>query len=179
MISAEMREIREVEERKCNIIITEIPEEGDTKEEDKPKLTAVGVVNGDNTKTVVEKLFNKLGLKNNTEIKEVIRIPQRREGHQGDHTRKVLVKLANPKMQKNILEKAKEIKNIGHGWESTYISPDLTKKQREKAFQLREEKRQRTAAGEVNLVIRNGAVVVKQQRSPSPLSSGRGQQSST
>ena len=180
MISAEMRELREVEERKCNIIITEIPEEGETKEEDRPKLTAIGVVNGDNTKAVVEKLFDKLGvLNNNAEIKEVIRIPQRREGHQGEHPRKVLVKFTNPKTQKNILDKAKGMKDIGHGWESTYISPDLTKKQREKAFQLRVEKRQRTAAGEANLVIRNGAVVVKQQRNSPPLSSGSARQAAT
>ena len=96
------------------------------------------------------------------EITEVIRIPQRIEGHHDSRPRKVLVKLANPKMRYAILEKAKEVKGIGNGWESTYISPDLTKKQREEAFQLRQERRRRTDAGEKNLIIKNGAVVAKE-----------------
>ena len=59
---------------------------------------------------------------------------------------------------------------------SPIISPDLTKKQREKAYQLRVEKRRRTEAGEINLIIRNGAVVVKQQQNnPPPFQPGRDQ----
>ena len=56
------------------------------------------------------------------------------------------MKLTEPKMQKKVLEKAKNMKNIV-GWSTTYISPDFKKAQREKAFQLRVEKRRRTAAG--------------------------------
>ena len=128
------------------------------------KLNALGVQNGDNTQQVILKIFDKLGVKNTTEIAEVKRIPQRMEGHPEGKPRKVLVKLANSKMQKIVLEKAKGMKKIGNGWETTFISPDLTKKQREKAYQLRVEKRRRTEAGETNLVIRNGAVVVRQPR---------------
>ena len=58
--------------------------------------------------------------------------------------------------------------NLGYGWERSYISPDLTKKQREKAFQLREERRRRTEAGETNLIIRNGEIVIKEARSDRP-----------
>ena len=73
------------------------------------------------------------------------------------------MKLNKPKMQKKVLEKAKNMKNIV-GWSTTYISPDLTKAQREKAYQLRVERRRRSAAGETNLVIRNGAVVARESR---------------
>ena len=176
IISAELREIKEVEERKSNLIITEIPEEGGTSEEGERKLTAIGVVEGDDTKKVVEKIFVKLGVNENIEIVEAKRIPQRIAGQDGNNTRKVLVKLTNPKMQKIILEKAREMKRLGNGWEKSYISPDLTKKQREKAYQLRVEKRRRTEAGEMNLIIRNGAVVVKQQQNnPPPFQPGRDQ----
>ena len=93
------------------------------------------------------------------------------EGHSSEQPRKVLVKLASPKMQKAVLEKAKDMKKVGNGWETTYISPDLTKKQREKAYHLRVEKRRRTHSGETNLVIRNGEIVVKTPRNPqTPLS---------
>ena len=91
----------------------------------------------------------------------------------------MLAKLANPKMRYVVLEKAKDVKKIGNGWESTYISPDLTKKQREKAYQLRVEKRERTAAGERNLVIRNGAVVPKDSESLHPPFSQRRDQTRT
>ena len=164
IISAELREMKEVEERKNNIIITEIPEMEDVKEEDKPKLTALGVQEGENTEQVVLKLFDKLGVKNTTEIAEVKRIPQRMEGQPGGRPRKVLVKLADPKIQKIVLDKSKDLRRIGNGWETTFLSPDLTKKQREKAYQLRVERRRRTDAGETNLVIKNGAVVVRQPR---------------
>ena len=113
-------------------------------------------------RTVVEKLFTKIEA-NEVEIEECIRIPARREGLPDDSPRKLLVKLTNPKMQKKVLEKAKNMKKIA-GWNTTYISPDLTKAQREKAYQLRVEKRRRTQAGETNLVIRNGAVIVKEVR---------------
>lgn len=160
-ISAEVKELKEIEYRKANLIITEIPEHDTTSQDERLKLTALGVQNGDNSKVVVERILEKIGVKDQVEVTEVTRIPQRVEGHQGDRTRKVLVKLANPKMRYLVLEKAKDVKKIGNGWETTYISPDLTKTQREKAYQLRVEKRNRTAAGERNLVIRNGAVVQK------------------
>ena len=175
-ISEELREIKEIEERKTNIVISNIPEENTENEEERMKVAALGVQNGDNTKTVVEKIFTKIGVRNCTEIKEVIRIPQRIEAQPGSQPRKVLVKLANPKMQKAVLEKSKDMKKVGNGWETSYISPDLTKKQREKAFHLRVEKRRRTDAGETNLVIRNGEIVVKTQRNSGegPLSSRSG-----
>ena len=170
-----MKEIKEIEHRKANLIMTEIPEHDTSSEQDKLKLTALGVQNGDNTKVVIEKVLQKMGLKDQVEVSEVVRIPQRIQGQQENKPRKVLVKLANPKMRYAVLEKAKEVKKIGNGWESTYISPDLTKKQREKAYQLRVEKRERTAAGERNLIIRNGAVVPKDSTQSRPFSSRQSQ----
>ena len=178
MVSAELRELKEIEEKKSNIILTEIPEEGNVKEEEVQKMAALGVQNGDNTKTVIEKIFEKIGVKDGVEIREVVRIPQRTDGHQGNNPRKVLVKLANPRMQKTVLERAKEMKRVGNGWETTYISPDLTKKQREKAYQLRVEKRRRTDAGEADLIIRKGEIVVKQKKQ-SPLASTEARTSAT
>ena len=107
-------------------------------------------------------------MKDSTNITEVKRIPQRIEGQQGNTPRKVLVKFSDSKMQKSVLEKAKDMKKIGNGWEKSFISPDLTKKQREKAYLLRVERRRRTEAGETNLVIRNGEVVVRNQASTTP-----------
>ena len=165
-ISKELREIKEVEDRKTNFIITEIPELDSRKEDELAKLANLDLEQGDNEKQVVEKLLVKLEVRN-VEIKEICRIPARREGQRSgqevEKPRKLLVKLGTPKMQKAVLEKAKNLKNI-EGWSTSYISPDLTKQQRDKAYQLRVEKRRRTQAGETNLIIRNGEVVVREVR---------------
>ena len=161
IIAEEMREQKEIEERKCNLMITNIPEDDvPLKEDEKEKLSLLSIGNGENSKNVVEKLIVKLGVKDAV-VGEVIRIPQRREGQEGDKPRKLLVKLANAKMKRDVLEQAKNMQKVGDVWKTTYISPDLTKKQRDKAYQLRVEKRRRTEAGETNLVIKNGAVVVR------------------
>ena len=154
--------MEEIKARKANIVITEIPEHDASSADERTKLTFIGVQNGDDTKKVVEKLMTKIGVHDKTEVLEVIRIPQRLEGYRGDGPRKVLVKLADPKMRRIVLDKAKDIRNIGNGWEKTYISPDLTKNQRDAGFKLREEKRRRTEAGEKNLIIKNGVVVAKE-----------------
>ena len=98
-------------------------------------------------------------------MREVIRIPSRRDGQRNAKPRNILVKLEDGKMQKKLLGAAKKLKNK-ENWSSIYLSPDLTKMQREKAYQLRVERRRRTEEGEVNLVIRNGAVVDKNTVQP-------------
>ena len=48
-----------------------------------------------------------------------------------------------------------------HGRGGVFIQQDLTYAERQREFQLRAEKRRRTAAGETDLVIRNGKIVVR------------------
>ena len=61
--------------------------------------------------------------------------------------------------------KPPEVGDLNDPSSDTSASPiGLTKAQREKAYQLRVERRRRTAAGETNLVIRNGAVVARESR---------------
>ena len=63
-------------------------------------------------------------------------------------------------MKKSVLEHAKNLKKL-EGWEASNITPDMSKQQREQAYHLRVEKRRRTEAGEENLIIKNGEIVVK------------------
>ena len=61
----------------------------------------------------------------------------------------------------------KSIKNI-------YITPDLTKRQRDDAYKLRQEKKQRQGEGEENLRIVRGKIIKNQPRSkPTRPVSGR------
>lgn len=57
-----------------------------------------------------------------------------------------------------ILDCAKRLKNH-ETYSRVYLTPDLTKNQREQAFNLREEKRRRTREGEQNLIIRRGKII--------------------
>ena len=77
IITKEIREMKEIEEKKCNIIINDIPEIDSTREVELEKLTSIGVQNGDNVRSAVEKLFTKIEA-TGVEIKECIRIPNRR-----------------------------------------------------------------------------------------------------
>lgn len=75
-------------------------------------------------------------------------------------------------------------KNEGDAWRKVFINPDMTKKEQEDAYKLRQEKKRRTEAGERDLVIYKGEIVVRstitaepstqpQQRSDSVNTRGR------
>ena len=114
----------------------------------------------DGPKERVMKIVDNLKLRRGeVAIKAAKRIPSRRDPDRA-LPRLVLVTVANENMKKAVLENAKVLKRV-KGWETTYITPDLTKKQREKAYQLCVEKRNRTQAGEADLIIRNGEIVKK------------------
>lgn len=158
-IRSELREIKEIEDRKCKFLISNIPEEDTSDEQSMKKLVDIGVVNGDCEKETVKKILAKLELTENVEVIEAVRIPARRDPEK-QTPRNVLVTTTNEKMKKSVLDHAKNLKKI-EGWETSYITPDLTKQQREQAYHLRVEKRRRIEAGESNLIIRNGEIVVK------------------
>ena len=63
-------------------------------------------------------------------------------------------------MNCDILNSAKKLRNT-EKWADTYISPDMTRKQREDAKELRQELRRRREAGEENLMIMRGRLVSK------------------
>ena len=50
-------------------------------------------------------------------------------------------------------------------WSNVYISPDLTPKEREANRRLREELKNRKDAGEKNLMIKRGKIVVDTRKS--------------
>ena len=75
-----------------------------------------------------------------------------------DRHRLLIVTLENPEVKQDILQLAPQLRG-STSWGNIYISPDLTKDEREKARKLREELKTRRAAGEVDLTIRKGRIV--------------------
>ena len=161
-IKTELRELKEIEDRKCNFIISNIPEHDTNDPDCLRKLERIGVVNGDEEKETVTKLISKLNISGNVEVTQAMRIPKRRDPEKTT-PRLVLVTVGNVNMKKAIIENSRNVKKI-EGWSSSYITPDLTKNQRDKEFELRREKRRRTEAGETDLIIRNGEIIKRGMR---------------
>lgn len=62
------------------------------------------------------------------------------------------------------MENARSLRN-SENWKDTYISPDLTRMQRQEKYELRQELKLRREGGESNLIIRRGRVVQMSERS--------------
>ena len=76
--------------------------------------------------------------------------------------RLLIITLATPGVKGDILRVAPQLRN-SDTWGNIYITPDLTKTEREAARKVREELAARRAAGETNLTIRKGKVVSVEQ----------------
>ena len=72
--------------------------------------------------------------------------------------RLLIVTLENPETKHDLLRLAPQLRS-SLNWGNVYITPDLTKAERETAKKLREELKARKLAGEDDLVIRKGRIV--------------------
>ena len=92
--------------------------------------------------------------------------PERRR--EGNPPRYLLVKMKDISKKRTLLEKAGKIfrkrsqdGQMNHPFRNVYISHDLREDKRARQYDLRQEKRRRTEAGEQNLIIRGGEIVVR------------------
>ena len=79
---------------------------------------------------------------------------------QDGRPRLFIVTLDNPSAKHDILKLTSDLRHSSK-YINIYITPDLTKKEREVNKKLREELSHRKTAGETNLAIRNGKIVSK------------------
>ena len=80
-----------------------------------------------------------------------------------DRPRLLIVTLESTELKHDLLQLAPQLRN-SKDWGNIYISPDLTKTEREAARKLREELKARKAAGEEDLYIKKGRIVSSQGR---------------
>lgn len=83
-----------------------------------------------------------------------------------NHPRRLLVTLSSDADSSSAIRSAKKLRNSAdaHVRDSVYINADLTPEQRKIDYNLRCELKRRRSAGEVNLIIRNGAIQIKKSR---------------
>lgn len=83
-----------------------------------------------------------------------------------NHPRRLLVTLSSDADSSSAIRSAKKLRSSTDAYvrDNVYINADLTPEQRKLDYNLRCELKRRQAAGELNLVIRNGAVQTKKPR---------------
>ena len=161
LVSKELMEWKDQEDRKNNFLISNMPLLDTKNPEERQRLRQMGLRDGEDYGDLVEKMFGIIGIEEEIQIQEIVYLndPREEKAKEGEEKPKsMIVKLEQNRLQKLVLKNAWKLKDLP-GWSSSFMSPDLTKSQREAAYKLRQEKRRRIAAGEENLIIRDGAVV--------------------
>ena len=82
-----------------------------------------------------------------------------------DRHRLLILTLESPELKQDLLQLAPQLRNSPQ-YENIFITPDLSKAEREIAKKLRDELKARKAAGEVNLIIRKGKIVSSVKQNP-------------
>ena len=160
-IEEKIGEKHEQEERANNIVFFNLKESqsGDIKaarQEDLQKATEV-------LRTIVDI--------DEEEIEEPVRL-----GKKGERPRCLRMKIKNLEKKKEIINKAKKInRKETPQSERIYINQDLTPAQREEERNLRKELKDRKAAGEKNLFIRNNKILIWKEEAERTLSEERNQ----
>lgn len=130
-------EEREIESRKFNLIVQALPE---SENEADDVVKAKALINDK--------------LRCNVELINCVRVGKKSQ----DKPRLLRFSVKDFASKRAILDVSKNLKNDTE-YSNVYITPDLTKNQRQHAFLLRQEKRRRENAGEENLAIRKGRIV--------------------
>ena len=131
------------ERRKCNVVIYNLPEEtGDSQAERSEKDIL-------KFREIVKKELHL-----NIRITRAFRAGKQTPGR----PRLLIASLENVETKLELLKLARQLRNSTE-WNSLFVNPDLTLKEREEGKKLREELIRRKMAGETNLYIRQGRIV--------------------
>ena len=147
-----MNELDDRNRRKCNLIVHKLPE--DSKDEE----------------TFLSICKDVLGL--DAKIVTIKRL-----GQQRGWPRLLLVVLENEDIKRQILARSPRLRQ-SDSWKTVFITPDLTRQEREEGKRLRDELKRRRQNGESNLIIKRGRIIVSSQRSNPTLSKSQPNQSS-
>ena len=148
-VEEEIEEYRERELRKCNLILHNVPESKKESTEER-KVEDTNMVKQIQSEIKAQPI----------QITSVIRLGAKT---QGGKPRIMKVEVANVTQKRSMLQNAKSLrKSEDEKMKKIYISPDLSKRAREKGKKLREELTRRRTEGDENITIRRGKIVAKE-----------------
>ena len=137
-----IREQQDRNERKLNLVVSGMPESKGNEEL--------------NDITLVNEIHSKL------DVKPISSFKIRRLGKKGTKPRPTLIQYqeADHETRATILRNAKKLRNVNkeNCISTVFVNPDLTYKEREESWKLRQELKRRRENGE-ELIIRRGAIV--------------------
>ena len=131
------------EKRKLNVVVHNLPE--DTS----PSLTERSERDNELFRDIVKE-----GLSLIIRPTRSFRVGKR----SADKPRLLIVSLENMETKVELLRMASQLRHLST-WKRIYVTPDLTKKEREESKKLREELAKRRQAGETDIMIKRGRIV--------------------
>lgn len=164
-ISGMLDNFMDREKRKLNVVVYNLPEQGDADDSA-----------ADKNQKDVSKLCSiiRSELSVNIRVKKAFRVGRRMP----ERPRLLIVTLESVEAKMELLKLASQLRSSDE-WRTLYINPDLTQKEREEGKRLRQELATRRNAGEKNLYIRKGKIIQGHpQEGPLKESGGQVQSSS-
>jgi hypothetical protein len=153
-VKESLTEITQQEARRNNLVVSNLPERTKANEEDESDEESE-----DTTGLVTELITEGLGL-DSIKIGSAKRVPEKRRDD--GKPRIIIVAMDDKEDKHEVLKASKKLReSTKQEWKKVYINPDLTKLQREKDFQLRQELKRRKEAGEKDLIIKSGRIIMK------------------
>ena len=151
--SEENKELKEIEAKKKNVLVFNIPESSQANEEKKYKEDIA------NFKTIIK---NKINIENK-EINQMYRLGSIEKAKAEGKIRPIVIKFNTIETKQSIL-KLRNLKLTKENNETIniYIASDKTIKQQEQYKRLKSELDERREKGETDLVIRNGSIQKRQ-----------------
>lgn len=146
-IQAKFEEL-EREKRKKNIIVYNLKESENSEATERYKWDVAQC----------KRIFQQELSQENLKIENLIRLGQKNEAR----NRPLLVKLENEEEKKEILKKAKQLRQT-EDFSSVYLARDMTRDEREREKKLREELHQRRLNESKELIIKRGKIVKKEE----------------
>lgn len=135
---SEIKEALEIESRRSNLIFKNVPEDDVTSDADK-----------------VKDIISVLDV-NNIDIESCVRL-----GQSGENKRLLRVKVKSIHDRFNLLKNSRNLKDSTH--KDIFIQRDLTKKQQQKDYILRNELKRRIKNGEQDLFLSKGKILSKKK----------------
>jgi len=133
------------ERRKCNLVIYNLPEPNASAAKDQTQLDKKAFSHVVSSELKIDKV----------NLLKCIRLGKKPTNNK---IRPLLVSVAEASTKYNILKRASQLKHSS-SYSKVYISPDMTRKERETAKEVRAELKRRLSAGEKDITIHQGKIV--------------------
>jgi vacuolar-type H+-ATPase subunit I/STV1 len=151
-------DISEREKRALNLVISGLPEVEHQNDTEKKAKENMDLVECADDQDIIAVFAEKVGLEADM-IETCTRIPEKRR--EDGPPRYMLVKMKSLGAKRQMLDKARTYRenSESYGYKKVYVNNDLTRQERNRQYNLRQELRRRRDAGEKDIMIKGDEIV--------------------